>query len=102
MAHALALAHLRADKTSEFINLGNGSGASVREVIETARRITGRQIVSVERARRQGDPPRLVACADRAARVLGWQPEHSGLDEIIRSAWMWHRAHPHGYREGAL
>lgn len=97
LAHMLALTHLRTGEKSEFINLGNGRGFSVLEIIEAARKITGRPIDYVRMPRRAGDPPQLVACADRAARVLGWQPKHVGLDDIIRSAWLWGLSHPHGY-----
>jgi UDP-glucose 4-epimerase len=96
-AHALALAHLRDGGAAEFINLGNGQGFSVLEVIEAAWRVTGRSIASVERPRRPGDPPQLVARADKARRILGWQPAHASLEDIIRSAWEWHLAYPDGY-----
>jgi UDP-glucose 4-epimerase len=98
-AHTLALSHLRAGGESDFLNLGNGCGFSVLQVIESAREVTGRQIEFVGMPRRAGDPPELVARADRAARVLGWRPERADLDDIIRSAWTWHLAHPHGYSE---
>lgn len=80
------------------LNLGTGQGSSVRQVVETARRITGHPIPSTDRPRRSGDPPALVAAPQRAAAVLGWRPRRSGLDEILGSAWRWHRAHPRGYR----
>ena len=101
-AHVLALSHLRAGGESDFLNLGSGCGFSVRQVIEAARRITGRPIESVEMDRRAGDPPELVARADRAGRVLGWRPEYANLDMIIRSAWAWHLANPHGYLETVI
>ena len=81
------------------VNLGTGTGRSVREVIEVARRVTGRPIRANEQPRRPGDPPALVAAVDRARAVLGWQAKQSSLDEIIQSAWRWHQAHPNGYRE---
>ena len=81
------------------VNLGTGSGRSVREVIEVARRVTGRPIRANEQPRRPGDPPALVAAVDRAREVLGWQARQSSLDEIIQSAWRWHQAHPNGYGE---
>jgi UDP-glucose 4-epimerase len=93
-AHVLALAHLRAGGDSLFLNLGNGQGFSVREVIKAAERVTGKQIESIDRPRREGDPARLVACADRARRVLGWQPQFPDIDEIIDSAWR--LQHPNG------
>ena len=102
----IADAHLRAldvklDGGSVVaVNLGTGTGRSVREVVEAARRVTGRAVPTVERPRRPGDPPALVAAVGRAATVLGWRASHSSLDEILGSAWRWHQAHPHGYRGG--
>lgn len=94
-AHAQAL---EADLTgATAVNLGTGVGYSVLAVAEAARRVTGRPIRTAARPRRPGDPPELVAAAERAAAVLGWRPRHSSLDEILTSAWAWHRAHPHGY-----
>ena len=96
-AHTLALEHLRKGGESEFINLGNGHGYSVMEVIETARRVTGREIeVKLEPAR-PGDPSRLVANAEKARAVLGWQTQYPELETIIQSAWDWHQMHPDGY-----
>jgi UDP-glucose 4-epimerase len=89
-AHLLALDYLTKGEPSEFVNLGTGHGYSVMEIIETARRITGREINIRIEPRRAGDPSRLIAEAGRAARVLGWKPQHSSLDEIIESAWKWH------------
>lgn len=100
VAHMLALKYLRDGERSEFINLGNGQGFSVLEVIEEAQRVTGRSIKSVSVGRRAGDPPQLVASADRAARVLGWRPERASLEDIIRSAWLWRLAHPNGHEAG--
>ncbi len=97
-AHLLALDALD-ERECLIYNLGNGNGYSVREVIETARQVTGRPIPVVESARRPGDAPRLVASSDKIRRELGWQPRISDLREIIASAWEWHRTHPHGYEE---
>jgi len=78
-------------------NLGNGDGYTVKEVIETCRKITGRSIPAENRPRRPGDCAVLVADAAKARRELGWTPRHASLDEIVRSAWRWHEAHPNGY-----
>jgi UDP-glucose 4-epimerase len=92
-AHILALAPGKAG----FFNLGNGDGYSVREVIETCARISGRPIKSVEKPRRPGDPPRLVAAAEKARRELGWIPKLPKLEQIVSTAWAWHLKHPDGY-----
>ena len=96
-AHVLALRYLRDGGASQFLNLGTGRGHSVREVIETARRVTGRPIATRLEGRRPGDPPRLIAQADKARAVLGWRPRYDDLETIIRSAWRWQEAHPNGY-----
>jgi UDP-glucose 4-epimerase len=95
----LARAHvlgLRCAKTEAF-NLGTGRGYSVREVLDTAREVTGRRIPARIGPRRRGDPPRLVASPEKANRSLKWKPRASDLETIIRSAWEWHQAHPRGY-----
>ena len=74
-------------------------GYSVRQVIDAARKVTGHPIPAMETPRRAGDPAKLVASSDKAKRVLGWRPEHESLEEIIDSAWSWHRAHPNGFGE---
>ena len=94
-AHVLALEAL--DQGSRTYNLGNGSGFSVLEVIETAREITGADIPTVIGPRRAGDPARLVASSDRIRTELGWQPRYPDLRQIIESAWLWHRRYPNGY-----
>ena len=78
-------------------NLGNGQGYSVRQVIDTARAVTGHPIPVVELPRRPGDAPRLVAASDKIRRELGWTPRHPDLAAIIAGAWQWHTSHPHGY-----
>jgi UDP-glucose-4-epimerase GalE len=88
-AHILALQALNSDRANTAYNLGTGSGYSVREVVDTAARITGRPIASTAAPRRPGDPPRLVAAADKAQQVLGWRPRYSDLDTIIATAWRW-------------
>jgi len=97
----LAVAHLLALETNEpgrhrIFNLGTGHGYSVRQVVEAARRVTGREIPAREEARRPGDPAALVAAAERAREQLGWTPE-KGIEDMIRDAWAWHQAHPDGY-----
>jgi UDP-glucose 4-epimerase len=89
-AHALALDYLRAGGSSTAINLGNGQGYSVLEVIKAAREVTGREISTQMQGRRAGDPSHLVADASKARAVLGWQPRHADLAAIIGSAWDWH------------
>jgi UDP-glucose 4-epimerase len=96
-AHLLALKHLENGGNSEFINLGNGLGFSVKEVIETAKKITGKPIDARVAPRRAGDPSRLVADSKKAREVLGWTPQFADIESIIESAWKWHQAHPNGY-----
>jgi UDP-glucose 4-epimerase len=94
-AHILALAPGK----QGFFNLGNGDGYSVREVIQTCEKITGKNIPVIEKPRRPGDPPKLVAAAAKAYRELGWQPKYPRLDAIVATAWNWHRKHPTGYAD---
>lgn len=100
----LATAHLQAldalERHDQLIsNLGNGSGFSVRQVIDAARRVTGHAIPVREVGRRPGDAAILVADAGLARSVLGWQPRVCDLDEILAGAWQWHRTHPRGYAD---
>lgn len=99
-AHLLALSALADGAQTTAYNLGNGAGFSVREVLETASRVTGRPIPVSETGRRPGDPARLVASADRARAEIGWRPQYGDLETIISSAWEWHRRHPQGYEGG--
>ena len=94
-AHALALEV----KESGFFNLGIGGGVSVLEVIEACRKITGKHIPIVTQARRPGDPPRLIASAQKAREVLGWRPKYDQIEDIVSSAWSWHLRHPTGYND---
>ncbi|MFL6567840.1 MAG: GDP-mannose 4,6-dehydratase, partial [Chthoniobacterales bacterium] len=94
-AHILAL---NAPK-SEYYNLGTGGGSSVREVIDVCRKITGHQIPVVEKPRRPGDPPRLIAASAKIKSELGWEPKFQRLDAIVESAWKWHQKFPHGYQD---
>jgi UDP-glucose 4-epimerase len=96
-AHILALEHLRKGGPSDYFNLGTGTGFSVMEVIQAARKVTGRDIPVKMGPRRAGDPPRLVAVSDKARRGLGWKPQLTDLETILASAWKWHQAHPNGY-----
>jgi len=98
-AHILALERLRKGSESTVYNLGNGEGFSVKEIIEAARRVTGHPIPSVVVERRAGDPSKLVASSSKAKQELGWKPKHSDIEEIIASAWKWHRNNPEGYRK---
>lgn len=95
----LAAAHMLAMKApgANFYNLGTGGGTSVKEIIDVCREITGRDIRAVERPRRPGDPPRLIAASDKIRAELGWTPKFQDIRQIVRSAWDWHVAHPHGY-----
>jgi UDP-glucose 4-epimerase len=95
-AHILAMEAIEPGR-GRLYNLGNGAGYTVREVIETARRVTGRAIASVDAPPRPGDPPQLVASSDRIARDLGWKPQFGDLETIVETAWRWHRSHPDGY-----
>ncbi len=92
-AHILALGA----KESAFYNLGTGGGASVREVIDVCRAVTDKDIPVVEKPRRPGDPPRLIAASEKIKRELGWKPQFESIRAIIESAWRWHQKFPHGY-----
>ena len=96
-AHIAALDYLRSDGKSDYINLGNGQGYSVMEVIDTARQVTQSEIPIKIEPRRAGDPSRLVANAEKARALLGWKPAHPDLTSILRTAWEWKVKHPRGY-----
>ena len=98
-AHILALQKLEREEKSAIYNLGNGNGYSVREVIETVKKVTGRNVVSVDSPRRPGDPARLVASSKKIRKELGWTPRYPDLETIIQTAWEWHRKHPKGYND---
>ncbi len=98
-AHILALKKLNRDKASATYNLGNGEGFSVKEVIETARRVTQHEIKAELAPRRAGDPARLIASSEKAITELGWKPKFNTLEDIIASAWKWHVNNPHGYED---
>jgi UDP-glucose 4-epimerase len=97
----LARAHILAlnSSKSESYNLGTGGGSSVREVIEVARKVTGRKVDTIEKMRRPGDPPRLIASSEKIRRELGWKPQFQSLEAIVESAWKWHLRFPRGYED---
>jgi len=96
----LAQAHLLAlqCEESDVFNLGSGTGYSVLQVIEAARRVTGHAIPVIEKPRRAGDPPKLIADSKKIRKTLGWEPRYDNIEAIVESAWNWQRAHPNGYR----
>ncbi|MEJ2740149.1 MAG: UDP-glucose 4-epimerase GalE [Dehalococcoidia bacterium] len=98
-AHILALEHLANNSPNKFYNLGISRGYSVHEVINVTREITGCNIPTVFRPRRSGDPPVLVASSDLVVNELGWKPQYTKLEDIVESAWNWHREHPYGYSD---
>lgn len=98
-AHILALNKLREGAESNIYNLGNGEGFTVKEIIEAARRVTGHPIPSSVMKRRAGDPSILIASSERAQQELGWKPNFTGADEIIASAWKWHKNYPSGFKK---
>ncbi len=98
-AHILALKRLEQTGSSGIYNLGNGNGYSVREVIETIRKVTGKKIVTIDSPKRPGDPPWLVASSEKIKEDLGWVPKYPDLETIVETAWLWHRNHPNGYEE---
>ena len=97
-AHILALNALE-NSDKMIYNVGSGNGFSVREVIETARKVTGHAIPTVESPRRAGDSARLVASPEKIQSELGWNPQFTNLQDILSSAWEWHKSHPHGYEK---
>lgn len=97
----LAQAHILAMQPGKqgFYNLGNGEGYSVREVIRMCEKVSGTKIPAIEKPRRPGDPPRLVASAEKALTELGWKPKYPKLEDIVSTAWEWHKSHPTGYTD---
>lgn len=96
-AHVLAMRYLLDGGESDVFNLGSENGFSVREMIETAKAVTGVDFKVTEEARRAGDPAVLIASSTKCKKILGWHPTHSSTKEIFASAWAWHKQHPHGY-----
>ena len=99
-AHVLALDYLLKGGDNNVFNLGNGVGFTVKEVIDTARAVTGHPIPAKVSPRRAGDPAQLIASSAKAVEVLGWKPKYNDLSTIISTAWKWHQSHPDGYGEG--
>jgi UDP-glucose 4-epimerase len=97
-AHILAMKYLCDGNDSNIFNLGNGVGFTVKEVVETARKVTGHPISAKEEPRRAGDPSMLIASSAKAKEVLGWNPQYADLETIIDTAWNWHKSHPNGYQ----
>jgi UDP-glucose 4-epimerase len=97
-AHLLALDALQEREVLHY-NLGNGNGFSVKEVVETVREVSGREVPAEIVARRAGDPATLIADSTRIREELGWQPKYTDLRSIVQSSWDWHVAHPNGYRK---
>lgn len=97
-AHVLALKHLLGGGMCRIYNLGSEHGFSVREIIDYAKKVTETDFAAIEEARRAGDPAVLIASSERIREELGWIPVHSSVEEIIRTAWKWHKNHPYGYR----
>ena len=97
-AHVLAMKYLAEGGNSTYFNLGSEKGFSVREIIETAKKVTGIDFKVTEEARRSGDPAILIASSKKCRETLGWHPTHSTTEEIIASAWKWHKEHPYGYK----
>lgn len=97
-AHILAVDYLMKGNDSDIFNLGNGVGFTVKEIIEAAKEVTGKDIPAVISPRRAGDPAKLIASSEKAKKVLGWKPEFLDVKEIIATAWKWHQSHPEGYK----
>lgn len=95
-AHALGLEYLLKGGDTNVFNLGNGNGFSVKQVIETAKQVTGRDFKVVEGDRRLGDPPALVGSGEKASKILGWQPQYADLSKILSHAWQWHQQRHQG------
>ncbi|CAM3115523.1 UDP-glucose 4-epimerase GalE [Sporolactobacillus spathodeae] len=100
-AHRLALNYLLKGGESNVFNLGSSEGFSVKEIIDAARKVTGKSIPAELAPRRAGDPSTLIASPEKAKRVLGWKPVHTNIPEILADAWSWHSSHPKGYETEA-
>ncbi|SDB14328.1 UDP-galactose 4-epimerase [Streptococcus henryi] len=98
-AHLLAVNYLRAGNESAAFNLGSSTGFSNLQILEAARKVTGKEIPAELADRRPGDPDTLIASSEKAREVLGWKPEFDDIEKIIASAWAWHSSHPNGYND---
>ena len=98
-AHILALEYLKVGNDSNVFNLGSNNGYSVKEMLDAAREVTGKEIAAKVAPRRAGDPASLVASSEKAKTVLGWEPEYTDVKKIIETAWNWHVSHPNGYQD---
>lgn len=98
-AHILAMKYLDAGNPSDVFNLGSSTGFSVKQILEEARKVTGKEIPADVSARRAGDPDILVADSSKAREVLGWKPKYDNVHDIIQTAWTWHSKHPNGYQD---
>lgn len=96
-AHLQALDYLQSGGKSDIFNLGSSQGFSVKEMVDTARKVTGKEIPAQIGKRRPGDPSILIASSEKAKRILNWQPTHTSIEKIISDAWNWHKRHPHGF-----
>lgn len=96
-AHMLAVDYLRGGNPSDAFNLGSSTGFSNLEILEAARRVTGKDIPSELADRRPGDPDILIASSEKARTILGWEPKFDNIEDMISSAWAWHSSHPYGY-----
>jgi len=97
-AHILAVEYLMKGNKSDIFNLGNGVGFTVKEVVDAARKVTDSEIIAEISGRRAGDPAKLIASSKKAREILGWNPVHTDIEEIIESAWNFHKNHPNGYK----
>lgn len=100
-AHYLALKQMKETNESNVFNLGNGKGFTVKEVIDTCRNVTGKEIKAEDAPRRAGDPAVLIASSEKAINELGWEPVYPELNQIVEHAWNWHQKHPEGYKSKA-
>lgn len=98
-AHILAMKYLTHGGESNTFNLGSSQGFSVKEIVETARKVTDKDIKAIIGERRAGDPSKLIASSDKARKILGWNPTRTNIENIIKDAWLWHDTHKNGYNQ---